>query len=178
MVRVALVVGSLAIATASPVHAQDAPPPQPPPAHNQVISANPFGVLLGLFNAEFERKVSRSGTLGVGGSAFPDDADDYYNADVFYRFYPSGRPFEGFSFGVKVGVTSVEGVYDEFGVPQGRQSFFGLGFDANWSWLLGKDDNFYVGLGFGLKRLFGTDDGADYLEFIPTIRLVNIGIAF
>ena len=175
MWRVALVVGLLVGGAPLPLAAQDA---VPAPPHKQVISANPFGVLLGLFNAEFERKVSDSSTLGVGGSAFPDDEDDYYNADVFYRFYPSGRALQGWAFGVKVGVTSVEGVYDEYGQPLGRQSFFGLGFDTNWSWLMGKNDNFYLGIGFGLKRLFGTDGESEYLQFIPTIRLVNIGVAF
>ena len=35
-----------------------------------------------------------------------------------------------------------------------------------------------VGIGIGLKRLFGTGSGYDDLAFIPTIRLVNIGFAF
>ena len=51
--------------------AQDQPAvPAAPPAHLQQISANPFGLLLGFFNAEFERKVSESATLGVGGSLY------------------------------------------------------------------------------------------------------------
>jgi hypothetical protein len=147
--------------------AQDQPAvPAAPPAHLQQISANPFGLLLGFFNAEFERKVSESATLGVGGSFFDDDdGDDYVNGDVFFRYYPSGHPLDGWAFGVKAGATKVEST-----------TYFGFGFDANWSWLLGKNDNFYVGLGFGLKRLFGTDD--DDVSFIPTVRIVNIGVAF
>ena len=152
-----------------PVVAQDPAPTavqSTPPTHNQVLSANPFGVLLGLFNAEFERKVSKSATAGIGGSFFEDGDDDYSNADVFFRYYPSGRPMDGWAFGIKAGVTSVD-----------ADSYFGFGFDANWSWLLGQNDNFYLGAGFGLKRLFGTAD-TDYVKFIPTVRLVNIGIAF
>jgi hypothetical protein len=88
--------------------AQDTPSvPAAPPAHRQQISANPFGLLLGLFNAEFERKVSESATLGVGGSFFDDDdGDDYVNGDVFFRFYPSGHPLDGWAFGVKAGATN------------------------------------------------------------------------
>lgn len=65
----------------------------------------------------------------------------------------------------KAGATSVD-----------SEAYFGFGFDANWSWLQGKNDNVYVGIGFGLKRLFGTREG--FIEFIPTIRIINIGVAF
>jgi hypothetical protein len=90
------------------------------------------------------------------------------NADVFWRFYPSGVPLDGWAFGAKLGITSV--------TDQG--TYLGYGFDVNRSWLLGMNNNFYVGVGFGLKRLVGAS-GQDFeLRFIPTFRLVNIGIAF
>jgi hypothetical protein len=132
--------------------------------YHQVVSANPFGMLFGLFNAEFERRVSPSATVGAGGSTFKDEADDYVNADAFYRYYPSGRPFDGWAFGVKAGATSV-----------GSGTFFGYGFDVNWSRLMGAGDKVYMGWGFGLKRLVGADE---YTQFIPTIRIVNLGVAF
>ncbi len=134
----------------------------------QVISANPFGLLLELFNAEYERIVTPSSTAGFGGSTISDGDDRYLNMDVFWRFYPSGTPLDGWAFGAKAGLTSTTS----------DGSFFGFGFDANRSWLLGANDNFYVGIGFGLKRLVGTTDDGDMLRFIPTIRIVNIGYAF
>lgn len=161
-------------AWAAPVQGQDAGH-----GYQQVVSANPFGLLLKLFNAEYERAVSESATIGIGGSyASDDDEDDfgvaqetnYINADVFGRFYPSGSPFEGWNFGVKVGVTAQQG-WDE------SSTNLGYGFDANRSWLLGVNNNFYVGVGFGLKRVIGElPDGA--LRVIPTFRVVNIGLAF
>jgi len=153
---------------AASAHAQQSAPARP-----QVISANPFGLLLGLFNAEYERRVSESTTAGVGGSSFYDDGDtDYVNADVFYRFYPSGKPLDGFAFGAKAGITKIDETFYSGG------TYFGLGFDTNWSWLMGKNDNFYIGVGFGLKRLFGVSASDTTLEFIPTIRIVNVGFAF
>jgi len=142
--------------------------PQPIP-YQQVISANPLGLLAEFFNAEYERKFSPFSTAGLGGSTFGTDGDDYVNADVFWRYYPQGRPLDGFAFGVKAGITSFDG-----------DIYPGLGFDANYSWLLGARQNFYVGVGIGAKRLIGEpDDGdIDFLEFIPTIRLVNVGFAF
>ena len=87
------------------------------------------------------------------------------NGDIFLRYYPGGRrALSGGSFGVKVGLTQI---------PDDG-TFFGIGFDANRSWLFGTID-FYLGTGFGLKRLIGT--GEDQLKFIPTFRL-NVGAAF
>lgn len=133
-----------------------------------VISANPFGLLLELANAEFEHAISETATVGVGGSTFKDSGDRYVNADVFYRYYPNGNAPEGWAFGGKVGLTNLEG----------GNTKFGYGFDVNRSWILGKNNNFYVGLGFGLKKLVGSDDAEFDLEYLPTIRLINIGYAF
>jgi hypothetical protein len=153
----------------TPVHAQT--------QYRNVVSANPFGLLLEFFNAEYERVVGESSTIGIGGSMissdpegdFADDADErYLNTDVFYRFYPSAKPLEGWAFGVKAGITSV--------TDQG--TYPGFGFDVNRSWLMGKRNNFYVGIGFGLKRLVGAGDDELGLEYIPTFRIINVGFAF
>lgn len=138
------------------------------PRYRNVISANPFGLLLEFFNAEYERVFSHSVTAGFGGSFVDLRDDNYLNADVFARYYPQGRAVDGWAFGGKLGMTRVE-----------KGNYFGFGFDVNRSWLLGTDDNFYVGLGFGLKRLLGVRDDADFdVRFIPTIRIINVGFAF
>jgi len=157
----------LLLLAAAPAAAQE-------PARN-AISANPFGLLLELFNAEYERVITESATLGVGGSFgqwdndFSGEEETYANGDAFFRFYPQGNPLEGWAFGVKLGVTNVP--------DQG--TFFGYGFDLNHSWLMGRNDNFYVGVGFGLKRLVGVEeDDAWDTEYVPTLRIVNVGFAF
>jgi hypothetical protein len=145
----------------------------------QVFSANPFGLLFQLFNAEYERVISETSTIGFGGSTLrienetdydwePDpitETDRYINFDLFWRFYPSGNPLVGWAFGAKLGITSVN-----------DQTHLGYGFDLNRSWLLGPEENFYVGLGFGLKRLMGAPD--DLIPVIPTIRIANVGFVF
>lgn len=137
-----------------------------PGARTQVVSANPFGIMLNWFNAEYEHTTGESFTVGVSGSFFSSDNSDYRSLDAFWRFYPQAdpQPFEGWAFGLKAGVTGVD-----------ERTYFGVGFDVDKSWLLGKNHNFYVGVGGGLKRLFARDAG---IKIIPTIRLVNIGVAF
>lgn len=158
----AAVAAVAAAAGSQPLHAQQ------PGLHQQVISANPFGLLLEFFNAEYERIVTASSTAGFGGSTFSESDIRYVNADAFWRFYPSGTLLDGWAFGAKVGVTRLSDA----------GTHFGYGFDANRSWLLGQNQNFYVGIGFGLKRLVGVSGDSDAWAYIPTFRLVNIGIAF
>lgn len=161
------ILGSVAFASA-PIHGQAVPDGS---RYRQAISANPFGLLFELFNAEYERVVGESSTAGFGGSFISEKDESYLNVDVFWRFYMTGIPLDGWAFGAKAGLTNIP--------DQG--TYFGFGFDFNRSWLLGKNDNFYLGLGFGLKRLLGVGDDPeddDLLRFIPTIRLVNVGIAF
>ena len=133
-------------------------------------------MLLDFFNAEYERKVSDSTTAGVGGSFYTASGDDYVNADLFFRFYPAGTPLEGFAFGIKTGITRLTESCEFFCDGRNRGSIFGVGFDTNYSWLLGKNDNFYIGAGFGIKRLYGGD--LHGLKYIPTIRIINVGVAF
>ena len=211
-----------------------------------VISANVIGLLTNTFNAEFERVISPTSTIGFGGStastewwgdpgnrpeppitgtdasgfaiqdwndpAYLQAMNDwemlantveearYVNFDVFYRFYPGSRRTRtykapiGWAFGMKMGLTAVNGA------GRGDGTYFGFGFDMNHSWVLGPNDNFYVGLGFGLKRLMGvprvTDSYDNYgyggdkdsaldgkLPFgggdlYPTFRIVNVGFVF
>jgi hypothetical protein len=142
-----------------------------------VISANPFGLLLEVFNAEYERVISPTSTIGFGGSTIKHETDvrthRYVNLDMFWRFYPGEsrtRTYKapvGWAFGAKMGITAVNSA-----------TYLGYGFDLNRSFVLGPNDNFYVGLGFGLKRLIGAPHDELGLSLIPTIRLVNVGFVF
>jgi hypothetical protein len=172
----------------SAVSAQSAwqpPPGAPPPMPSQVLSANPYGLMLELFNSEYEIRASDSITFGAGASTAtvttydysaprtgdpynwtPTEREErYVNGDGFVRYYPGGRAFNGFSFGLKAGFTRIPN----------QGSYFGLGFDANRSLML--NDHMYLGVGGGLKRLLGADKDAFDLTFIPTLRL-NVGIGF
>lgn len=161
------VAGGIFLAAPTSSVAQTAPQP-----YDNVISANPFGILLEWFNLEYERVISESATIGAGGSIFTNDEESYRNFDAFGRFYLRDQVLVGPMFGARLGVTDVpdQGVH------------FGIGFDLNWSWLMGPKDNFYIGAGFGLKRLLGVDDDDSEddspLSYIPTFRIVNVGIAF
>lgn len=174
--------------TGAPAAAQSLNPTAPFPVSTtstatQQLSANPFGLMLDLFNIDYERRIGATTAIGLGGSTATVDVYDYsdvtfdgrfepevheeryLNADVYLRYYPGGKVLTGFSLGAKIGLTQVP--------DQG--TYFGYGFDLNRSWML--NEHFYYGAGFGLKRLVGTDPDAFELEYVPTLRL-NIGVGF
>lgn len=148
-------------------------------AGRNVVSANPFLLIATWFNAEYERVISTTSTVGVRLSTVSigvDDGDidgdndaDYFSGRAFWRYYPSGAP-GGFFFGFDAGVTGL----DESGESH---TVMGAGFELGYNWLLGTRRNFYISLGAGADRLFGGDLG-DASAVIPTVRIVNIGIAF
>ena len=76
---------------------------------NQVISANPFGlILMPWYNGEYERKATESTTLGLSGSRLPwGDGSGFYSLNMALRYYPNGNAFRGFYLGPKVGAVFV-----------------------------------------------------------------------
>ena len=152
--------------------------PTSPPLRN-VVSANPFLLIATWFNAEYERAITVSSTVGIRVSTVSlgfdddvvgnDDDAEYYSGRVFWRYYPN-EAYRGFFFGLDAGVTSVDDTDETHTVG-------GAGFELGYGWLLGRRRNFYISIGAGADRLFGSDL-ADAPEVIPTVRILNIGFAF
>ncbi len=143
-------------------------------AHNQVISANPFGwILVPWYNGEYERKVTERATIGLSGSKLPwGDAGGVYSLNMALRYYPSGNAFRGFYLGPRVGMFWVS---QEFRTPSGTttsvRTRIGLGLELGYAWLIGSERHLSVSIGGGATRILNG-------EPIPVLRLVNIGWAF
>jgi len=146
-----------------------------PVAYNQVISANPFILLAEWFNVEYERKISPTATVGIAGSriSFDDGNESYKSLNGIFRYYPQGAALSGFSMGGRLGFHQVSGGAD----GGDEEHLYGLGVDIGYSWLLGSKRNFYIGMGIGATRLFG-GDSPDERVVLPSVRLINVGIAF
>lgn len=136
----------------------------------QVISANPFGLVMDFYNAEYELKVAEAVTAGVGASRrgwilFGESQErPRLNGDVFVRYYLFGSAFNGVAIGMKLGATRMphDGTYP------------GIGFDVNHSFAF--TDHAVLSSGVGMKRLIGRDTYGGPTT-ITTLRL-NIGIGF
>ncbi len=143
-----------------------------------VISTNPITDMFTWYNGELEIRVATTSTVGISGTyvSLDDDSDTYVSTQGFYRYYPQGKALEGFFFGGRLGYYRVE-VKSNINDEEESGDFFGLGIDIGYSWLLGAEKRFYVGLGIGAVRLFG-GDLEDVTLTLPTIRLINVGVAF
>jgi hypothetical protein len=163
---------------------------KPPVPHDQVLSANPFGVIVKWVNAEYERKIGPATTLGVSASHFADL--DQSNAALLLRWYPQQSALDGFYLGARAGAHRFKTrtydfypTYSSSTINQPRPTYHeqtsvlpGVGVEIGYNWLLGPRQNVSVGVGFGLTRVFGGGDLYDMPSVLPALRLVNVGIAF
>jgi hypothetical protein len=168
---------------------------KPPVPQHQILSTNPFGLLFNWFNVEYERKIAPATTLAVSASHVA--SLDHSNAALVIRWYPHGAALDGFYLGGRAGAYRFETYEYVYPAPQtrpadpGRATYPiyptyqertdvlpGLGFEFGYNWLLGPKRNVNVGLGFGLTRIIGNNDGYECLPVLPNPRVVNIGIAF
>lgn len=164
------------LASASPAAAQNhvdlmrallTPFPTSGAMPNQVFSSNPIGLALDFYNFDYELRTSDSVTVGAGASRYGErfdtwSAKPYMNGDIFVRYYPGGRAFNGLALGLKAGLTRL----------RGGDRYAGLGFDINQTATL--NEHLAMSAGFGLKRLARDTPGT---QVIPTLRF-NVGVGF
>lgn len=139
-----------------------------------LVSVNPLAlVALGVFAGDFEQVLTR-GTTG-GASLFWASADDRryvpnLSANAVFRYYPSGRSFDGYAVGITTGFTMM----DDEGASRNA---VGLGFNLEHHWLLGQDERLGLSAGLGGQRLFFFSERGGASRAIPMIRL-SLGWAF
>ena len=147
-----------------------------------VFSIQPISAMLTVYAGEAELAMSRSTTIGVGGTYWSPDVIDgdfnYLSGDLKIRYYPEGHAFQGFSFGGSVGVTRLT-ASDNSSSTGSSASGPSIGVMLDYNWLLGAEKSFYVGLGLGAKTLFISDKSvADEATLhYPTFRL-SVGWGF
>lgn len=141
-----------------------------------LISANPIGLLFEWYNGEYERALSSTTSLAVAASRFDFDDANFTSLDAIGRYYPAGRALRGFSFGVSLGVVSVNDDYDDncIGCENDDGTSATVGVRGDYVWILGRDQRFAVATGIGAKRLLNNDLGT---EGLPIGRL-SIGYAW
>ena len=145
-----------------------------------VVSTNPILDMFAWYNGEVEFAVAPTSTMGAAGTYMSfgdeDDSDEetYANASIFWRYYPR-EAFGGFYVGARGGYYRVTADTDVGDEEEGN--FFGFGIDVGYSWILGENERMYVSLGAGAVRLFG-GDLEDVTLTLPTIRIINVGLAF
>lgn len=137
-------------------------------SHQNLITANPFGFVFEWFNVEYERKIRANTTLGFTASYATPDGGTLATGNVILRLYPQGTALKGFYIGGRTGTYYLND-YDDNG------TFLGAGVEVGYTWLMGANKNWYLGMGAGVTRLFGGVSGS---AVFPQVRFVNFGYAF
>ena len=149
-----------------------------------VIFINPFGIVFGVFTAEYERKLNSSLSLAVAGTFWdkPTGIDSrYHGATAALRFYPMERVMNGFSISPLLGFVSFDEEPKPCTVDQNnscnrKRTTNGIyGVQVDYGWLLGPNQRFAVGTGLGVRRIIGSTGGDT--RVIPSARF-QIGYAF
>ena len=153
--------------------AQAAPSPA---TVNQIVSFNPFGIVLNWANVEFERKVGEAVTVGASASHFP--YFEQSNAALLVRWYPERKALEGVYLGARVGAYAFKNYDSYFEFLERTTVMPGAGFEIGRNWLLGPGNQIAIGVGFGLTRIVGGGRAYDVPSVLPAFRLVNVGVAF
>lgn len=183
----AVIAGLLFLVATSAAARAQATSARPPRVHR--VSGGLLGILFGGFSAEYERAARGELSLGLAAGWTSTALDilagqDYSWGEVKARYYPNESAPEGFAFGAAVGVARVESI------ATGDCFLFCASTDRSatgptaaitldYSWLLGRSDRLYIGLGTGGKRIFGLRDSADddFPTVLPSAR-VQFGVAF
>jgi hypothetical protein len=137
------------------------------------ISVNPFLILAESFAGEVEYTPGESVGFGLAFSHFtdPDESDESATGiNALVRYYPGKKRLRGFYLGGRLGYYSV----DESGLADDSEGAFAFGVELGYNWVFGEGDGFYLGLGGGVTRIFGTDS----LDLIPIVRIANVGWSF
>src|SRR5262245_25418269 len=106
MARVLVFAALIVALSPSATYAQDGT--KTPVVHNQTVSANPLGFMFKWFNAEYERKLTNSMTIGASASTFNLTDADLQRFNALFRYYPQGAALTGVFLGVRAGVARVE----------------------------------------------------------------------
>jgi hypothetical protein len=167
------VIALLLLSFAATARAQPADVPAALAGPVQALSANPFTMMYGWYNADYERRLLPNATLDASGSFFSIDRFGYKNANIALKYYPRAA-MSGFYIGGRTGIYRVSA---DGSVRDAGANFYGAGFELGYNWLPGHGDHIVIGLGAGVTRLFGGELAGASLT-VPTIRLISVGFTF
>lgn len=117
------------------------------------FTVNPFGLLFGIFNIQYQYKIKDKESLTVGGFYWESSTGDWkwsgLAAGFTYRFNLSKKGLTGFSVGPTAGALYVSADYK---TTSGTTIFFSPGGELGYQWIW---DGFTLDLNTGIKYNIG-----------------------
>ena len=148
-------------------------------SRSRVFAINPLGIPFEIVSVEFEAALHDAFTLAGNFSYFSPDDYTRSSFEVKGRLYPNEQAPRAFSVGLGLGMVNTREnvVRNEAEVKQ-DETHPSIGVYVDYNWLLGKRNRFFVGAGFGAKRILGESDDFDDAPFVYGTARFLIGVAF
>jgi hypothetical protein len=155
------------------------PPNGSSESRSRVFSINPLGIPFEIVSVELEAALHDAFTLAGNFSYFSPDEFTRSSFEVKGRLYPNEQAPRAFSVGIGLGaVNTRENIGSDGLVTKQDKTHPSIGVYVDYNWLLGKSDRFFVGSGFGAKRILGESDDFDEAPFVYGTARFLIGVAF
>jgi hypothetical protein len=150
-----------------------------PLERTHVFAINPLGIPFEIVSVEVEQAIQ--GAFSVSGNFSYFSPSDYTRSsfEVKGHLYPNEFAPGGFGVGLGVGLVNTREHRTLNAVPTlVNKTNPSIAVYADYNWLLGRSERFYVGTGLGAKRILGNSDVFDKPPFVyGTVRFL-IGVAF
>jgi hypothetical protein len=146
---------------------------------SRVFAINPLGIPFEVVSVELEGALHDAFTIAGNFSYFSPDDYTRSSFEVKGRLYPNEQAPRAFSVGIGLGaVNTRENLGVDGTLVKQDKTHPSIGVYVDYNWLLGKSNRFFVGTGFGAKRILGDSDEFDDAPFVYGTARFLIGVAF
>jgi hypothetical protein len=150
-----------------------------PPNRTHVFAINPLGIPFEIVSIEVEQAMQGAFSVGANFSYFSPSDYTRSSFEVKGRLYPNEEAPRAFGVGLGLGVVNTREHINESGVDRLLDKTSpSIAVYADYNWLLGRSQRFYVGTGLGAKRILGDSDDFDEAPFVYGTARFLIGVAF
>jgi hypothetical protein len=150
-----------------------------PANRTHVFAINPLGIPFEVVSVELEQALQSAFSIGGNFSYFSPSDYTRSSFEVKGHLYPNEYAPRGFGVGVGLGLvnTREHRTLNEVQTLVNK-TLPSIAVYADYNWLLGRSERFYVGTGIGAKRLLGDSDAFDQPPFVYGTARFLIGVAF
>ena len=150
-----------------------------PPNRTHVFAINPLGIPFEIVSIEVEQAIQGAFSVGGNFSYFSPDKYTRSSFEVKGHLYPDEEAPRAFGVALGLGVVNTR---EHVTVADVRtlvdKTSPSIAVYADYNWLLGRSQRFYVGTGLGAKRILGDSDLFDDAPFVYGTARFLIGVAF
>ncbi len=150
-----------------------------PGNRTHVFAINPLGIPFEVVSVELEQALQSAFSIGGNFSYVSPSNYTRWSFEVKGHLYPNEYAPRAFGVGLGIGLVNTREHRTLNEVPTlVNKTLPSIAVYADYNWLLGRSERFYVGTGVGAKRILGDSDAFDVPPFVYGTARFLIGVAF